>query len=146
MQWEYWNSYCIKKKLNSYKVWPPQWSSFYSNENYLELQPDVAECQANSTTFIWAWSEAQRQGQDSILQQLFCALIKVCSFTRHQEGHITYVSFSAPFVLFLRCFCSLLAGGVCPIAGGFRFANIFLCLSISSRWEFILSCCLKRRD
>lgn len=64
----------------------------------------------------------------------------------HQEGHRTYVSFSAPLVLFLRCFCSVLAGGVWPIAGGFRFANIFRCLSISSRWEFILSCCLKSRE
>ena len=29
------------------------------------------------------------------------------------------------------------------MAGGFRFANIFRCLSISSLCEFILSCCLE---
>lgn len=119
---------------------------FYFNENYLELDQDVGECQANSTIFISAWSEAWRQGQNSISQEIFCALIKACGFATHQEGQRTYVSFSAPLVLFLRCFCSVLAGGVWPIAGGFRFANIFRCLSISSRWEFILSCCLKSRE
>lgn len=68
------------------------------------------------------------------------------SSAKPHQGHGTYVSFSAPLVLFLRCFCSLLAGGVCPMAGGFRFASIFRCLSISSRWEFILSCCLGGRE
>lgn len=58
MQEKHWISYCMQKKLSSYEVCTQQWSLFHSNENYLELQPDVAECQANSTIFICAWSEA----------------------------------------------------------------------------------------
>lgn len=54
-----------------------------------------------------------------------------------------YASLSVPFVLLLRLFCSKLGGGVWAMEGGLRLARSFLCLSMSSRWELILSCCLE---
>lgn len=55
----------------------------------------------------------------------------------------SYASLSAPLALLLRLFCSRLGGGVWAMEGGLRLASSFLCLSISSRWELILSCCLE---
>lgn len=54
----------------------------------------------------------------------------------------SYVSLSVPLALLLRLFCSRLGGGVWAIEGGLRLASSFLCRSMSSRWELILSCCL----
>lgn len=54
-----------------------------------------------------------------------------------------YASLSVPLVLLLRLFCSRLGGGVWAMEGGLRLASSFLCLSMSSRWELILSCCLE---
>lgn len=53
-----------------------------------------------------------------------------------------YISFSAPLLLLFRLLGSRFGGGVWLALGGFFLISSFLCLSMSSRWAFTLSCCL----
>ena len=55
----------------------------------------------------------------------------------------TDASFSWPLLLLLRLFCSGLGRGVWAAAGGFLFPSSLRCLSMSSLWVLILSCCLE---
>lgn len=68
----------------------------------------------------------------------------LCWKKRDDQLKAPYASLSVPLVLLLRLFCSRLGGGVWAIEGGLRLANNFLCRSMSSRWELILSCCLEK--
>lgn len=76
---------------------------------------------------------AKKKEKNSV-KSLMCGKIKASS----------YASLSVPLALLLRLFCSRLGGGVWAIEGGLRLASSFLCRSMSSRWELILSCCLGR--
>ena len=58
----------------------------------------------------------------------------------------TDASFSWPLLLLLRLFCSGLGRGVWVAAGGFLFPSSLRCLSMSSLWVLILSCCLEHTN
>lgn len=82
---------------------------------------------------------------DSLQRDTEATLVQFKPCARREnlwEKPFSYASLSVPFVLLLRLFCSRLGGGVWAMDGGLRLARSFLCLSMSSRWELILSCCL----
>lgn len=88
----------------------------------------------SSCSWYSAWDNLQQDTEATLVQ------VKLWAW---REKSVSYASLSVPFVLLLRLFCSRLGGGVWAMDGGLRLARSFLCLSMSSRWELILSCCLE---
>lgn len=95
----------------------------------------------SSCSWYSACDNLQRDAEATSVQ------LKLWAWSEHLWGKpFSYVSLSVPFVLLLRLFCSRLGGGVWAMDGGLRLARSFLCLSMSSRWELIRSCCLETEE
>lgn len=95
----------------------------------------------SSCSWYSACDNLQQDTEPTLVQLKLCAWME-----NRREEPFSYASLSVPFVLLLRLFCSRLGGGVCAMDGGLRLARSFRCLSMSSRWELILSCCLETEE